>query len=118
MDSHPAVGPRPHGEPDLAVDRHRQDEAVVVIGMIADEVHAAGSPREEGRRGAKPALEFLAHARAQFAAHEASVVREMASSRRRAAAASAVRSRWGSPNISSPPRNFRTRADPGAGGKT
>jgi len=32
------------------VDGHREDEAVVVIGMLADQVHPAGRPHDESRR--------------------------------------------------------------------
>ena len=41
MHAQPVVGPRRERQRDAAVDRHRQHEAVVVIGMLADEIDAS-----------------------------------------------------------------------------
>ena len=38
----PPVGGRHEGDPDLEVDRRRQDEAQVVVGVLADQVDPAG----------------------------------------------------------------------------
>ena len=35
---------RPQGDPDRAVDGQREDEAVVVVGVFADEVYPAWGP--------------------------------------------------------------------------
>ena len=35
------------GDPDLEVDRGRQDEAVVVVGVLADQVDPAGGADDE-----------------------------------------------------------------------
>ena len=45
----------------MTIDRHRQDEAVVVVGVLADQVDAArrGDERGAGRR-AEGLLELLA----------------------------------------------------------
>ena len=56
-------------EPHFAIDRHRQDESVVIVGVIADQVHAPGGAREERRLTAEAVPELLDDAGAQLAAH-------------------------------------------------
>src|SRR5216684_5857006 len=36
------VGPRRDRHPDIQIDRHRQHEAIVVVGLLADQVDPAG----------------------------------------------------------------------------
>ena len=45
---------------DVAIDRHRQHEAVVVVGVLADEVDAAGRDRERRVDAAPELLELPA----------------------------------------------------------
>jgi len=59
----------PHREPDLAIDCHRQDESIVVIGVIADEIHSTGRTDQERGIAIEAAPEFLEEARAQLVAH-------------------------------------------------
>jgi hypothetical protein len=40
------AGPGSQGDPGGAVDRHRQDKAIVVVGVLADEIDAAGRTDE------------------------------------------------------------------------
>ena len=47
----PPVPGRHEGDPDLEVDRGRQDEAEVVVGVLADEVDPAGCPDDADRPG-------------------------------------------------------------------
>ena len=42
--NHPPVEPRPHRDPETPVDRDREHEAVVVVGVLADQVHPSGRP--------------------------------------------------------------------------
>ena len=49
---HLTVIARSGGDPGVAVDGHRQHEAIVVIGVFADQVDPAGRAREHRRRGA------------------------------------------------------------------
>ena len=58
-----------NGEPHLAIDRHRQDESVVIVGVIADQVHAPRGAREERRLTAEAAPELLDYTGAQLTAH-------------------------------------------------
>ena len=45
---------RPPGEPDLEVDRNRQDEAEVVVGVLTDQVHPARRPDDVDPSSAAP----------------------------------------------------------------
>ncbi len=48
------------GDGDMAIDRHRQDEPVVVVGVLADEVDSAGGGRDARAFAAgKDLLEFV-----------------------------------------------------------
>src|SRR5688500_7132880 len=67
MHRNPAIATRPKGDPDRAIDRHREHEAVVVVGVIADEVHAPRTARDEGRGCAMPLRERTYHALARTA---------------------------------------------------
>src|SRR5687768_9175140 len=61
MHGNPAIATRPKGDPDRAIDRHREDKAVVVVGVIADEVHASRTARDERRGCAMPLRERTHH---------------------------------------------------------
>ena len=48
------------GDGDVAIDRHRQDEPVVVVGVLADQVDPAGSDRDARAHAAgEDLLEFV-----------------------------------------------------------
>src|SRR5690606_24788908 len=94
---------------------HREDEAVVVVGVLADEVHAARAPGEVLRpapedvfEGGHGAVARVRHRRLRWwtAGSAASL----------AAACSGVMSRCGSASISKPTMNLRTVADRRSGG--
>src|SRR5262249_20696273 len=51
---HPAVRPRPERDPGRAVDGHGQDEAVVVVGVLADHVDTPGRAHDVGGGGPEP----------------------------------------------------------------
>ena len=59
------VASRTECDPDPAVDRHREHEAIVVVGVVADEVHATGGAREERRIAPEAAAELGEHALAR-----------------------------------------------------
>lgn len=61
IDDDPPVGARADGQPGVAVDRHRQDVAVVVVGVTAHEVHASRGPVPGLRRAAIPLREGARH---------------------------------------------------------
>ncbi len=50
VDRHLPVARRPQRDPGRPINGHRQHEAIVVIGVLADQVDAAGRPHHEGRR--------------------------------------------------------------------
>ena len=46
-DLHPSVVGRLKGNRNRSVDRDRQDEALVVVGVLADQIYAARGPGNE-----------------------------------------------------------------------
>ena len=64
------IGSDPGRDPDLSIDCHWKNEPLVVIGVIADEVHASGRASADGRHAAQPVLELAEHARTQDVAHD------------------------------------------------
>jgi hypothetical protein len=59
VDDGAPVGARAQGDAHGAVDRHRQDVALVVVGVFADEVHPSRRADEEGWVCTKMSLECL-----------------------------------------------------------
>ena len=51
---YPLVGPAAPDEQDFPVNGQRQDEPVVVVGVFADEVDAAGARISVGGAGSEP----------------------------------------------------------------
>ena len=48
MESNGVIGARPERDPGGAIDRQRQDEAIVVIGVFPDEIHPPAGPPAGG----------------------------------------------------------------------
>ena len=65
--AHFAVVARAADEPHLRLDRHREDEAVVVVGVLPDQVHPPGADdvkpvsRRAARHGESPLTEYRAN---------------------------------------------------------
>ncbi len=59
MDRHAAVVAGPQGDPHRPVNGQRQHEAVVVVGMLADEVDPAGGTDDPPRHLAETLREML-----------------------------------------------------------
>jgi hypothetical protein len=55
----PTVRPRRGSNDRCPVDRHRKHKSVVVIGVLADEVHPAGGSDDDRRLSAKPSPESV-----------------------------------------------------------
>ena len=53
MDHDAAIRPRPEGDPGGAIDGHRQHEAVVVVGVLADQIDPPRRPHDALGRRAK-----------------------------------------------------------------
>ena len=47
VDPNKAVATRSQGNPGGAIDGHRQNEAIVVVGMLADEVNPSWGANDE-----------------------------------------------------------------------
>jgi len=58
MDDQLAVAPRSGGRPAIEFNRGRQHEAVVIVGMLANQIHPAGRP-VNARAGAEARLESV-----------------------------------------------------------
>jgi len=52
VQAHGRIGPRAGKEQHIAVERYRQDEAVVVVSVLADEVDPAGGAEDMDSTGA------------------------------------------------------------------
>ena len=54
-----AVVTRAEGQPHIPLDGHRQHKAVVVVGVLTDQIDPAGGPEEVSRRAAELLVEKL-----------------------------------------------------------
>jgi hypothetical protein len=61
MDEDAAIGAGSKRDPNRAVNRHRQDESLVVVGMLANQVHPSRRADDKYRRLLKNRLKICSN---------------------------------------------------------